>query len=294
MSNGTHEEIGPISFASDHTARRRIAERVQEVLDAYREDPRWGEIEASLEGYPDRAFGAMFGAHIGSNYALRLDGRPIRLLVVGKDSYEKADRGVHEPNEFIENYKKGLTSGHGPNWAGVQTVVWNVLQRGSELPKTLPYYVEVDGDSVPWLSCAAFTNRYQRAVVILKNGKRQRRSISDKSPTSDKTVNARFRQASAEVYAALLRALEPTHIVFHGRKLPEIDNIAEKPSERLGPYGRAKRFRMLVNGETVEGAALDHPASSRFGDWYRGKGRRYAEVVHPLLATLLDGDLPRG
>jgi hypothetical protein len=300
MASESVNEVGPVTFESDPDSRKRIVEQVEEVLQKYQHDSRWKQIEEAMEGLTDRKLGAMFGAHIGTNYALKLNGNPVRLLVVGKDNYEENHHGAQDPGEFFEKDAPGggLTKRkNDPNWSGVQTAVWKVLQRGSPVPKRLPYFIDIGGKPVPWLSGAAFTNRYQRAIVQVENGKRGKRSLADGKGTGNSKLTQQFRDVSREVFNELLHALEPTHIVFNGLNAPQMLTIPEKDFTRLKPHmptfmrkqGGYRRFRVPMNGNTVECTALLHPGHR---NWSKGNGPYYNNVVQPILATLLDGELP--
>jgi len=218
MMRSSPEELGSVKFDSDSAKRERIIQQAQEIFDAYKQDPRWRKIDDAIENQSDRKLGGLFGAHIGSHYALKYDGKPIRLLIIGKDSYEDNHHGVHLPSEFMENEQpgRGLKKPRDLNWGGVQSAVWKVLQKGAEFPANLPYFIEVDGKTVPWLSCAAYTNRYQRAVVHVDQGHKRKRSLAENNPTRDRIANRLFQNISSEAFNAILSALNPTHIVFNG------------------------------------------------------------------------------
>jgi len=288
MIDGHDGHTAQTSFESDPETLERIKNRGTEVfLDDDARSEQWASIEHALEKRPDLdiCLGERFGVSMGTNYALRCGEKKLRLLICSLDLGDAYHRGIMCPDKsWLEKENGGLAPQRPNNWTAVQNVAWTFLSKGGERPTDRPpFYVTVDGKQVPWLSCCAYTNVYQRALVY--NGTNKSHSSKGRG---DPDIDHLYRELNRRLFLDIFTALDPTHVIFQVKAGAEI--IKKEYGEKYIDFGEY-RFRVNTPSGSIEGAWFRHPTYPR--DCWSSWNRPYFQkVVRPIIGTLLDGNLP--
>lgn len=216
-------------------------------------DPEWKNVEKALTTHGLK-LGAPRYPYVGPNYDLAIDGRPLRLLVVGLDWFEErtVDRASH--GKWIlaqDNEPKGS------HWLATTNVVWAALS-DSGPPDGWPRMIEVNGRQVNASSCFAFTNLFvrSRGIGVGANSKRW--------------TNGTLGMATRALLETI-RMLEPTLIVCQTTQASRVLGAHLEPVD--GTHYRLNGADCLLYG---------HPSSRQRGkSWRTWDSTYFQERVLP-------------
>lgn len=185
---------------ADTEKSRQRGEAIDREIGNLLADPAWNEIEKALTTH-QWSLGEPRFPYVGPNYDLTIDGRPLRLLVVGLDWYEKKEVSRAEHEASILGAAKAPSASH---WLATINVVWAALSKSSP-PEEWPRFVDVNGRPEDASSCFAFTNLFIRS-----------RGVGVGS-TSKRWTNGTLCMAT-NVLLETIRILDPTLIVCQSKQ----------------------------------------------------------------------------
>ena len=233
---------------------RQRGEAIDQKIGQMLADPEWRDVEKALTTHGLK-LGAPRYPYVGPNYDLTIDGRPLRLLVVGLDWFEEntIDRTTHENWILAEdNHPKGS------HWLATTNVVWAALSDKCP-PEDWPRMVNVNGQQVNASSCFAFTNLFirSRGIGVGANSKRW----------TNRTLGV-----ATKILLETIHILEPTLIVCQTAQAWRV------LGEHLEPVNGTTRYRL----KGADCLLYGHPSSRKRGkSWRTWSSTYFQDCVLP-------------
>lgn len=231
----------------------------------------YSECRESRKGFPFY-YGQM--SHLGRHYDLEVDGRPMRIVLMGQE-YGKGCDCVDLDERYkwlIDDYAQWDFNDRSKHMRGVTSTLRLLLGREPGLDKAGEQLMDgvhiFDGFAlVNYLLCSAL--KEPRDCSILGGGKCQ--------------SNVKMRSNCASHLRATLDILDPTVIVIHGKAVRKwmVKNGL------LDAENLVKGIR--INGNWIDVLTFDHPsAGGKSGYWGQSSNSRYLkeDVTHAINSYL--------
>lgn len=217
--------------------------------------------------------------HVGPHYDLEIEGRPLRIVVLGQDyGHGEARVGMARRSEMISRSAsfQFADRGRNPHMKGTASILRLLLGRepgrdraGELLALGQQTHVFDAFALVNFLMCSAIRpdgkDRSHFDETFVGAGK------SDASPL--------MRRNCAEYLRPVLEILEPTVLIVQAK------GVREWAAKSLGLPVKGEVFeRIRIGGSAVDVLTFVHPSAQGAGYWGRAPDSRYIlEVVGPVI-----------
>lgn len=233
----------------------------------------WGECKSSIGS--DCTFKEGQLSHLGKHFDLSLDGRELRLVVVGQEVAGKgtarttmAERyaNVHDGSGMKRRFVSDADhTRRNPHMRGTTLALRTIfgshpaLQREGE-------FIDINGEQVHIFDCFALVNRLLCAAHL------EGTSTGKSTKTMLSNCERHFR--------ATLEILEPTIVVIQGVRMWKWSKSVLRPREKLSNH----LFRCELEGRDVLVAPFTHPSARGAQRWDSPTSTYFKEIVEPTLS----------
>ena len=207
-------------------------------------------------------------SHLGRHYDLEVDGRPMRILILGVHYGQPRECvDLEERHEMISQRAEQNFAERNPHMGGVTSTLRLLL--GRELGR------DEEGETL--MQKTHIFDGFALVNYLLCTAIEEPRDSSQKGGGKARPSTAMKRNCSRHVRATL-EILDPTLIVVHGQG---VRNWMVK-YRLLEPGNSPERTR--INGNWVDVLTFDHPSAPGRGYWGRSTKSSYLnEIVAPRI-----------
>ena len=277
-----------MAITSDRT---RTAQRVEELTAYFREavfrDDKAFVCASETECCASRGLEPLIRGqlhHVGTDYDLSMDGRPLRVAVIGQEY-----GGGHEfvtlerrSAEIAESRARRFKAGNGiearnPHMRGTTSVLRLLFGRGLGTDYESEQLVLEGGRQVHIFDCFALTN------FLLCS------AVSQATKTRGKSTDTMRRNCTRHFRRAM-EILEPTVLVLQSKWFrPDVIGAFDGPPDLLSDFV----YRVEYGGRTAVLLSLTHPAAFGRSNWGMNARTPYlvgtvAKAVATARAALLE------
>ena len=248
---------------------RKLEEYVRTHLISARREFICSDHQACQQSRSAFPFHAGQMSHVGRHYDLEMDGRSMRIAILGQEYGQACERvDLQEPSEMIARSARKRFKDRNPHMQGVTSTLRLLLGRkpgeDNEGERLLDDVHVFDGFAlVNYLLCTALKEP--------RSGGEKGAGTGNSSGVMQRNCARHFRKT--------MEILEPTVIVAHGVALRQWMANPELPE------------RLQINGNWVDVLTFVHPSAPGKGFWGRGLGAQpyLAETVTSRIEAFLRG-----